>query len=59
MWISLLWQWLFFLPLAYVVGPLLGFGLVGVWVINVIYRVGQAINCGTQWASSKWTGIQI
>jgi MATE family multidrug resistance protein len=59
MWISLLWQWLFFLPLAYVVGPLLGFGLVGVWVINVIYRVGQAVNCGTQWASRKWTGIQI
>ena len=59
MWISVIWQWLFFLPLAYVVGPVLGFGLVGVWVINGIYRVGQAVNCGTQWASRKWAGIRI
>jgi putative MATE family efflux protein len=59
MWISLTWQWLFFLPLAYVAGPLLGFGLLGVWAINGIYRVGQAVTCGTQWASRKWTGIQL
>jgi MATE family multidrug resistance protein len=59
MWISLIWQWAFFLPLAYVAGPVLGFGLVGVWVINGIYRSGQAVNCATQWSSRKWAGISI
>jgi MATE family multidrug resistance protein len=59
MWISLIWQWIFFLPLAYVAGPLLGLGLLGVWLINGIYRVGQAVTCGRQWAGLKWAGIKI
>jgi len=59
MWISVIWQWIFFLPLAYLAGPVLGFGLLGVWVINGLYRVGQAITCGRQWAGRKWAGIPI
>ena len=59
MWISLLWQWGFFLPLAYVAGPILGFGLLGVWVVNGVYRFGQAVNCSTQWAGRKWAQIKI
>ena len=59
MWISLLWQWAFFLPAAYVVGPVLGLGLVGVWAVNAVYRSGQAINCASQWAGRKWTHIQL
>jgi len=59
MWISLFWQWLFFLPLAYVVGPALGFGLLGVWVANSLYRVGQALTCGKQWAGRKWADVRI
>jgi Na+-driven multidrug efflux pump len=55
----MLWQWLFFLPLAYLVGPVLGYGLLGVWVINGFYRVGQSISCGTQWAGRKWANIRI
>jgi len=59
MWISLLWQWLFFLPLAFLAGPVLGFGLLGVWIINGIYRVGQALNCAQQWSSRKWAHIEL
>ena len=59
MWISLIWQWAFFLPLAYLAGPVLGFGLLGVWIINGLYRVGQAINCATQWSGRKWADIRI
>jgi MATE family multidrug resistance protein len=59
MWISLIWQWVIFLPLAYLAGPVLGFGLLGVWVVNGLYRVGQAVNSGTQWAGRKWSNIQI
>jgi Na+-driven multidrug efflux pump len=59
MWISLLWQWLFFLPLAWVAGPVLGLGLLGVWVVNGIYRTAQSVNCATAWAGRKWTSIEI
>jgi MATE family multidrug resistance protein len=59
MWISVIWQWVFFLPLAFVIGPVLGFGLLGVWAINGVYRVGQAVTCSTQWAGRKWADIRI
>ena len=59
MWISVLWQWVFFLPLAFLIGPVLGFGLLGVWIINSIYRVGQALVCMQQWAGRKWAHIEI
>ena len=59
MWISLLWQWLFYLPLAWLAGPVLGFGLLAVWIVNVVYRAGQAVNCGTTWAGRKWAAIRI
>jgi len=59
MWISVVWQWIFFLPLAYLAGPVLGLGLVGVWAVNGIYRVGQAVTCARQWAGRKWAGIAI
>jgi len=59
MWISVIWQWAFFLPLAFVVGPVLGFGLIGVWILNGVYRAAQAVNCATQWAGRKWTHVKI
>jgi putative MATE family efflux protein len=59
MWISLLWQWVFFLPLAWVIGPVLGYGLIGVWIVNGIYRLGQAFTCVTAWSGRKWAGIEI
>jgi len=59
MWISLFWQWAFFLPLAFLAGPVFGFGLLGVWIVNGIYRVGQALNCAHQWKSRKWARVQI
>ena len=59
MWISVIAQWAFFLPAAYIAGPLMGFGLLGVWVINGVYRVAQALVCAQQWAGRKWTGIEI
>ena len=59
MWISLLWQWAFFLPLAFLVGPVLGYGLLGVWIINSFYRTGQALNCAQQWQRRKWAQIEI
>jgi putative MATE family efflux protein len=59
MWVSVTWQWMFFLPLAFLVGPTLGFGLLGIWVINGFYRVGQALNVAWQWKGRKWAHIKI
>ena len=59
MWISLLLQWVFFLPLAFLVGPVLGFGLLGVWAMNAVYRVTQVGVCVSFWRSRRWAGIEI
>jgi len=59
MWISVLWQWLFFLPAAYLAGPVLGFGLLGVWAVNSFYRVGQAAHCARTWSRRNWAHIEI
>ena len=59
MWISVIAQWVFFLPAAWLVGPVLGFGLLGVWIVNGLYRFGQAAVLAQQWAARKWTGIEI
>ncbi len=59
MWISFIAQWGFFLPLAYLVGPVLGYGLLGVWVLNGIYRAAQALVAAQQWRSRKWAHIDI
>lgn len=59
MWVSVISQWVFFLPLAYLVGPVLGYGLLGVWIINLLYRIGQATIYTQQWAGRKWAGIDI
>jgi putative MATE family efflux protein len=59
MWISVIAQWAFFLPAAYLVGPVLGYGLLGVWIINGFYRVGQALVCAQQCQGRKWAQIEI
>ena len=59
MWVSVISQWVFFLPLAYLAGPVLGYGLLGVWIVNLLYRIGQAMVYTRQWAGRKWAGIEI
>jgi putative MATE family efflux protein len=59
MWVSVISQWVFFLPLAFLAGPVLGYGLLGVWIVNLLYRIGQASVYTHQWRSRKWTGIEI
>lgn len=59
MWVSVISQWVFFLPVAYLIGPVLGYGLLGVWIINLLYRIGQATVYTRLWAGRKWAGIDI
>ena len=57
--VSVVLQWLFFLPLAFLVGPTLGFGLVGIWLIQTIYRALQALVFVFLWRTKRWASIQI
>ena len=52
-------QWGLFLPAAYWVGPVLGYGLFGIWAIHVAYRVLQAAVFAWLWRSRKWEGIAV
>lgn len=59
MFVSVLAQWGVFLPAAYVVGPILGWGLVGIWSAQVGYRVLQALVYGWMWQLGHWKKIEI
>ena len=52
-------QWLLFLPAAYVIGPVLGFGLVGIWIAQASYRLLQAVVCAALWRSRRWLGVEV
>lgn len=57
--LSISCQWIYFLPLAYVVGPMLGYGLMAVWCLNVSYRLLLACVFATMWQREKWASIKI
>ena len=57
--ISIVLQWLVFLPLAALVGPVLGFGLIGVWVLQAMYRTGQTLWFATAWRKGRWESIRV
>ena len=52
-------QWLIFLPLAYLVGPFLGFGLLGVWLLQGGSRALQSFLYTEMWRGRKWQHISV
>ncbi|MEM9731198.1 MAG: MATE family efflux transporter, partial [Myxococcota bacterium] len=52
-------QWLLFLPLVYVVGPLWGFGLWVVFSTQVAYRVLQSATFALMWKMGRWQAIKL
>lgn len=59
LYISVGLQWGLFLPAAFVVGPFLGFGLLGIWVAQIAYRAIQAVVFALQWQAGRWREIQV
>lgn len=57
--VSVFSQWGIFLPAAYLIGPVLGYGLVGIWSAQVGYRVLQALIYGWMWQRGNWKKIVI
>ena len=52
-------QWLLGLPLSWLAGPYLGFGLLGIWVCQVGYRVLQAGIFAVMWNRRRWAEIKV
>ena len=59
MMVSVGMQWLIFLPLAYVLGPVLGLGLLGIWVLQSVYRGLQAGIFTRFWIARRWAEIEV
>ncbi len=52
-------QWLVFLPLAYLFGPFLGFGLLGVWLLQGGSRALQSFLYTGMWRGRQWQHIKV
>lgn len=52
-------QWLIFLPCAYLIGPVLGGGLLAVWLLQSLYRILASVIFAILWKRKHWTGIRF
>lgn len=59
MFVSVGFQWLLFLPAAYLVGPWLGGGLLAIWLTMTVYRGIQALVLLWIWQRRRWQSITI
>jgi MATE family multidrug resistance protein len=57
--VSVAFQWLLFLPAAYLVGPVLGLGLTAVWVGMTLYRALQSAVFVVAWERKSWAAIRV
>lgn len=57
--VSLTTQWVFFLPAAYLIGPVLGWGLLAVWIGQWVQRLVTGVIFGIIWQRRQWVSIRI
>lgn len=57
--VSIALQWALFLPLAYVFGPILGYGLLGIWAVQAAHRALQAGCFTLMWHRGEWASIRL
>jgi putative MATE family efflux protein len=57
--VSITLQWGLFLPVAFVLGPVLGYGMFAVWTAQVGYRCLQGLIFATIWRSRAWINVEV
>lgn len=57
--VGIVLQWLIFLPMAYLVGPVWGFGLLGIWIAQVAHRFLQAGVFVGLWRRGAWARVEV
>jgi len=59
-WINLLTQWLILVPGAWLAGPVLGYGLLGIWLVHqLLFRLGHVFIFTWVWRRGRWSRILI
>ena len=57
--VTLVMQWVLFLPVAFIIGPVLGLGMTGVWFAHIGYRALQGLVFTAIWRAGAWTRIRV
>jgi putative MATE family efflux protein len=57
--VSIVCQWFVFLPLAWFIGPYMGFGLTAIWLTQGLYRLFQAFWFASLWRKKDWAEIKL
>ncbi|HAB06042.1 MAG: MATE family efflux transporter [Alcanivorax sp.] len=57
--VTLAVQWFFFLPLAYIIGPVLGYGLLGIWLAQAFQRLITSLLLSGLWIKRGWAHIEL
>ena len=52
-------QWFLLLPLAYVIGPIFGYGLFAIWLLQGFARALQSFIFLMSWQSRGWQVLRI
>lgn len=59
MYVSVSTQWLIMLPIAYTIGPVLGYGLLAIWILQGITRSLQSGIFVFLWRGRAWQNIAV
>ncbi len=57
--VSITTQWFLFLPVAYLLGPVFGLGLMAIWIANSTYRGLMAVIFAHLWRRGRWAEIEV
>ncbi len=57
--ISILFTFLFTVPMSFLMGVYFGYGLVGVWIVFILDEWARAIIMYIRWTNESWQEIQI
>jgi len=57
--VSMISQWVFFIPAAWLIGPTLGMSLTAIWLAQAAYRAAQGVIFVQMWRSNKWRDIRV
>lgn len=57
--INLVMQWGVLLPLAYWIGPMAGYGLLGIWLLQGLQRITLSAIYASLWHSRRWAHIRL
>ena len=57
--INFLMQWCLLLPSAYLIGPILGHGLLGIWCVQSMQRISSSVLYASLWRKKTWVAENL